>query len=161
MMKQCTKCKREWSEFVAEDLFSKKSGKLAARCKECVNKAKREKALAARVLTLQKYSESEIPYCHCTCGCYDTNIYVLQLDHPADGPISGVEHRKLMAKEMKGNRGDLIVRWAKKNDYPPKVLRVLCASCHASISGYGMCYREILAQRKIAIHSLGAQQSGS
>jgi len=80
-----------------------------------------------RKLTLQHYSENEIPFCSC---CKETIYEFLALDH-VEG--KGNEHRKEV-----GLGGARMYKWAIDNDYPP-IFRVLCHNCNQSYGLYGYC----------------------
>jgi hypothetical protein len=84
-------------------------------------KDRREKT---RLLVLQYYSGSDIPFCEC---CKESNLVFLVLDHKFGG---GNEHRKKV--KSKGN-GFLL--WVIRNDFPD-MFRVLCHNCnYATIRG--------------------------
>ena len=155
MNKICLKCKKSISEFLVEQEFHKKGSKFSSKCKDCTNGEKRLKAFATRLMVLQHYSVGGAIKCSCPCSCSETNVYIMQLDH-IDGPKAGAAERRLMAKELNGSRGDNQLRYCIKTNFAPK-LRVLCASCHASLSCYGECYREIERKKKLEVH-LGGRQ---
>jgi hypothetical protein len=63
-------------------------------------------------------------------NCGDDRIECLEMDHVGGW---GKDH-----KDKKGRRfaGIELMRWAKENGYP-NTLRLLCGSCHTSLSYYG------------------------
>lgn len=140
---ECTKCGWQARPLDGElsSHFHKSKGKWASQCKECVNKKKRAKAMTDRIMALQHYSKSDIPFCGC---CGTTEISWLCFNH-ING--DGAKHRKEL-----GEGGDRILRFFKKNGYIDGI-NVLCHNCNASRSTRSECPHEIQRRIKVAIHN--------
>jgi hypothetical protein len=67
--------------------------------------------------------------CSCSCGCSETYIENLTIDH-----IQGLNGQKRLS-------GLEFYRWIIKNNYP-KDLRILCWNCNCCRGLYGYCVRE-------------------
>jgi len=76
----------------------------------------------------------------CSCpGCSVDDPDLLCMDHKNN---DGAEHRESLGiKNKKGNKGNLMYMWIKRNNYPPD-FRILCFNCNKSLGGYGYCPHE-------------------
>lgn len=99
----------------------------ASWCKECSNRYSAELKRRYRIEALQHYSNSEVPSCSC---CDETTFEFLAFDHIEGG---GNKHMQQI--------GHNIVRWLRKNGYPPG-FRVLCHNCNFARGHYGCCPHE-------------------
>ncbi len=89
-----------------------------ARCRECVQ----IKQLRDQILK-QEVVDAYGGKCQCDCGCSESIIGFLTVDHTAN---NGAEHRKQIG------RG--IYRWLKTNNYPKDSFTILCYNCNCGRS---------------------------
>jgi len=76
------------------------------------------------MLIIQHYGKS------CAC-CGEANHFFLQLDHLNGGGTQQMENL--------GMRGGTFYAYLKRQGFPKKGYRILCANCNLSLGRYGMC----------------------
>lgn len=86
-----------------------------------------------RLLILQHYSKSTVPFCAC---CNEKEIKFLSLDHKYGG---GTKHRQELQKNsIKPAGGAVIYNWIIKNNFPGG-FQILCHNCNQAKGFYGVC----------------------
>lgn len=86
-----------------------------------------------RLLILQHYSNSDVPFCNC---CGETEIKFLSIDHINGG---GTKHRqKLQKSPTKPAGGSVICAWIIKNNFPSG-FQILCHNCNQAKGFYNIC----------------------
>ena len=94
-------------------------------CQECSLKfAKRDFEDKVKVLTA--LCDGNTPHCQCDCGCNESNIFCLNVDHKnGDGHLMPKGPRSKIYKYLR-------VHYIDKNLPLPDDLQVLCVSCNNS-----------------------------
>ena len=89
-----------------------------------------ERTKKYRVIVLQYYSKSTIPFCAC---CGEKEYSFLSIDHINGG---GTKHRKEFGVTL--GKGGTIIQWIKRNNFPDG-FQILCHNCNMAKGFYGKC----------------------
>ena len=141
-MKTCTNCKQiKPATFEYFNYGNKRTQRLESWCRDCrrqktrtwfktndesVKQKRRTEAEANRLLVLQHYSRSPIPFCWC---CNESALQFLAIDH-MNG--NGREERKQYQSSTSFYKNIIARNF-------PKGYRVLCHNCNSSYGLYGYC----------------------
>ena len=100
-------------------------------CEGCKGRSK-DWAHQLKEETMQAYGGR----CQCSCGCTESKLEFLTLDHERGG---GRQHRESLGTE---GSGAAFYSYLKKNRFPQDGLRAMCWNCNCARGMYGYCPNE-------------------